>query len=254
MPKPKGKRARTTVSVRTKARRAAPAKGAARTSRRKVQVPKPASARKRAVAPKKATRVKAPAKPARPALKPAAPPMAAPAAKAAPAVTKSAKKEATRMATQATCPIHGVPDCFKPALDAYIQQAYDGYCTKIDWPFVRIIPKGWTPGKKLEDLHLLKAKAASPAAATAASAAPAAAAAVVKAAKVEFYYSSKDEPAKNFHCDNKKALDLCGQLKAKGVAVVIQDCASQPVSAAKYNAAVTGPSAAKRAVDRKSVV
>lgn len=45
------------------------------------------------------------------------------------------------------CPIHGVPDCFKPALDAYIQQAYEGYCTKIDWPFVRIIPKGWKPGK-----------------------------------------------------------------------------------------------------------
>ena len=45
------------------------------------------------------------------------------------------------------CPIHGVPDCFKPALDAYVQKAYDGYCTKIDWPFVRIIPKGWKPGK-----------------------------------------------------------------------------------------------------------
>jgi len=30
--------------------------------------------------------------------------------------------------------------------DAYIQKAYDGYCTKIDWPFVRIIPKGWKPG------------------------------------------------------------------------------------------------------------
>lgn len=48
------------------------------------------------------------------------------------------------MADQVTkCPIHGVPDCFKPALDAYVQKAYDGYCTKIDWPFVRIIPKGW---------------------------------------------------------------------------------------------------------------
>ncbi len=52
------------------------------------------------------------------------------------------------MAGQATnCPIHGVPDCFKPALDAHVAQAYDGYCTKIDWPFVRIIPKGWKPSK-----------------------------------------------------------------------------------------------------------
>lgn len=41
------------------------------------------------------------------------------------------------------------PECrhFKPALDAYIQKAYVGYCHRLDWPFVRIIPKGWTPGK-----------------------------------------------------------------------------------------------------------
>lgn len=45
------------------------------------------------------------------------------------------------------CPIHAVAECFKPALDAYIAQAYVGYCTKIDWPFVRIIPKGWKPGR-----------------------------------------------------------------------------------------------------------
>ncbi len=56
------------------------------------------------------------------------------------------RKEATRMAGQ-NCPIHNSPDCFKPALDAYIQKAYDGYCIKIDWPYWRIIPKGWTPGK-----------------------------------------------------------------------------------------------------------
>ncbi|MCI0410893.1 MAG: hypothetical protein L0191_20415 [Acidobacteria bacterium] len=51
------------------------------------------------------------------------------------------------MSEGAKCPIHNAPDCFKPALDAYIKQAYDGYCTKIDWPLVRIIPKGWKPGK-----------------------------------------------------------------------------------------------------------
>ena len=66
--------------------------------------------------------------------------------------------------------------------------------------------------------------------------------------KVEFYYSSKDEPAKQFSCDNKKALELCEQLKAKGVTVVVQDCAQQPVAFMTYNAAVTGPSASKRAV------
>lgn len=66
--------------------------------------------------------------------------------------------------------------------------------------------------------------------------------------KVEFYYSSNDEPAKQYYCDNKKALELCEQLKGKGVNVVVQDCAQQPVAFKTYNAAVTGPSASKRAV------
>ncbi len=66
--------------------------------------------------------------------------------------------------------------------------------------------------------------------------------------KVEFYYSSKDEPVKQFSCDNKKALELCEQLKGKGVNVVAQDCSAQPVAFKTYNAAVTGPSASKRAV------
>lgn len=66
--------------------------------------------------------------------------------------------------------------------------------------------------------------------------------------KVEFYYSSKQEPAKQYYCDNKKALDLCKQLQAKGVNVKVQDCGEQPASFMTYNAAVTGPSAAKRAV------
>jgi hypothetical protein len=150
------------------------------------------------------------------------------------------------MADQATCPIHGVPDCFKPALDGFVRQAYAGYCTQIDWPFVRIIPKGWKPGVTLQDL--LAAKATAPSTAAKDSVAAAVGAPVVKAAKVEFYYSSKDEPAKQFFADTKKALHLCDQLKAKGVQVVVQDCAKQPVAFAVYNAAVTGPSAAKRAV------
>ena len=66
--------------------------------------------------------------------------------------------------------------------------------------------------------------------------------------KVEFYYSSKDEPAKQFFCDNKKALELCEKLKGKGVPVKVQDCGATPVAFMTYNAAVTGPSASKRAV------
>lgn len=66
--------------------------------------------------------------------------------------------------------------------------------------------------------------------------------------KVEFYYSSKDEPAQQYHCDNKKALELCQKLKDKGVNVKVQDCGEQPTGFMTYNAAVTGPASAKRAV------
>lgn len=169
MPKPKGKRA---GGKGRRPARAKVAKKVAKKGRRpRAKGAKPAARRGRAVAPKK--RAQAPAKPAPPAARPAAPaPKAAPPApktgppvikpaplaakpvapvapagesKPAPSVAKG--KEATRMSEGTKCPIHGVPDCFKPALDAYVQKAYDGYCTKIDWPFVRIIPKGWTPGK-----------------------------------------------------------------------------------------------------------
>ena len=66
--------------------------------------------------------------------------------------------------------------------------------------------------------------------------------------KVEFYYSSKQESGPQFRCDNHKALELCRQLQAKGVNVKIQDCGEQPAAFMTYNAAVTGPPSAKRAV------
>lgn len=66
--------------------------------------------------------------------------------------------------------------------------------------------------------------------------------------KVEFFYSSKVEPAKQYYCDNAKALELCQKLKGKGVNVKVQDCAQEAAAFMSYNAAVTGPSAAKRAV------
>ncbi len=66
--------------------------------------------------------------------------------------------------------------------------------------------------------------------------------------KVEFYYSSKQAPGPQFPCDNKKALDLCQQLQQKGVNVKVQDCGEQPAAFMTYNAAVTGPPSAKRAV------
>ena len=67
--------------------------------------------------------------------------------------------------------------------------------------------------------------------------------------KVEFYYSSEDAPGQQFYNDNPKTLQLLEQLKAKGVEVKVTDLASLSGSIfMTYNAAVTGPSAAKRAV------
>jgi hypothetical protein len=66
--------------------------------------------------------------------------------------------------------------------------------------------------------------------------------------KVEFYYSSKHAPGAQFRCDNQKALDLAKQLQQKGVNVQIQDTAEQAAPFRTYNAAVTGPPSAKRAV------
>jgi hypothetical protein len=66
--------------------------------------------------------------------------------------------------------------------------------------------------------------------------------------KVEFYYSSKQAPGAQFPCDIAKAKDLCQQLEKKGVSVKVQDCGEQPASFMSYNAAVSGPPSAKRAV------
>ena len=140
MPKPRGRRAGS------KARRGAPAKRAAKAPATKARKGKAVSRKRRVVTPKKRVKARAPAKATAPAPKPAAPSEAVVAPKAAPSPKRIERKEATSMADQAKCPIHNSPECFKPALDAYIQKAYDGYCTKIDWPFVRIIPKGWKPG------------------------------------------------------------------------------------------------------------
>lgn len=66
--------------------------------------------------------------------------------------------------------------------------------------------------------------------------------------KIEFYYSSTVTPGQQFPCDNAKAIDLCEKLKAKGVNAAAVDSEVNPPGFMKYNAAVTGPSASKRAV------
>lgn len=140
MPKPKarGPRGKGRRPARGKVTKQAPGPKA------KARTAKPPAGRAPEAAQKK--EVTRPARAAPPASPPAAPPIRKGASTVAAPVEK--RKEATRMSQEVTtCPIHGVADCFKPALDAHIQKAYDGYCTKIDWPLVRIIPKGWKPSR-----------------------------------------------------------------------------------------------------------
>ncbi len=138
------------------------------------------------------------------------------------------------------CPIHDSVECFQPAMDPVISQAYAGYCTKVEWPFTRIIP--WVA---------MDQAAAQAARAAARTGVAGKAAAEVKGAarmRVEFFYSSRVSAAPQFFCDTQKVKGLCEKLKAKGVAVEVADVEASPPGFAKYNAAVTGPSAAKRAV------
>ncbi len=138
------------------------------------------------------------------------------------------------------CPIHDSADCFQPAMDPVISQAYAGYCTKVEWPFTRIIP--WAA---MDQAAVQAARAA-----TRTGVAGKAAAEVKGAARmrVEFFYSGRVTPAPQFSCDIQKAKRLCEKLKASGVVVAVTDVEAHPPGFAKYNAAVTGPSAAKRAV------
>ena len=69
-----------------------------------------------------------------------------------------------------------------------------------------------------------------------------------KQMRVVFYYSSTVEPGSQYFCDNAKAKKLVEALKAAGVSAEVIDSEVNPPGFMKYNAAVTGPSASKRAV------
>ncbi len=127
-----------------------------------------------------------------------------------------------------------------PALDPVIQQAFWGYCTAGDWPFRRMVPAGMDRCPHCgEALPKVAAEARVRAAAAAAGG----------QLRVEFYYSSKDRPSEQFFSDVEATLDLLEKLAENGIEVNTVDLSTFrgdlfPV----YNAAVTGPEAAKRAV------
>jgi hypothetical protein len=128
------------------------------------------------------------------------------------------------------------------ALDPVIQQAFWGYCTAVDWPFRRMVPLG-------TDRCPHCGAALPKAAADARARAGAAAAAAGGKMRVEFYYSSTVQPSEQFFCDVEATLDLLENLGESGVEVKTVDLSAfQGDLFPIYNAAVTGPEAAKRAV------
>ena len=66
--------------------------------------------------------------------------------------------------------------------------------------------------------------------------------------KVEFYYDSTVPCGSAFPCDNAKAVELVKQLAAKGVNAKASDLKGEQVAFMTYNASVTGPKSAVRAV------
>ena len=66
--------------------------------------------------------------------------------------------------------------------------------------------------------------------------------------KVEYYYDSTVPPGSAFPCDNAKAVELVGQLAAKGVNAKAVDLKGAQVAFMTYNASLTGPKAQVRAV------
>lgn len=132
----------------------------------------------------------------------------------------------------------------RPALDANIQKAYLGKCTKREWPFtLSITLQGWTECEVFEASGQTYVPP-EPVAAKAAVAAGKPAG----AKQVEFYYSSTQKPGQTFPCDIKQALELVKQLQAAGVPCKTIDVDGIKDRFPVYHKSVTGPDASVRAV------
>jgi hypothetical protein len=132
---------------------------------------------------------------------------------------------------------------FAPALDPNIARAFLGGCKKLEAPFTLILPlEGVTECAAYERgarTHRRQAAGAS--------AGPAQAKAPARR-RIELYYSSAHRPAEAFPCDRDRALALLGTLRDKGLDAEARDLAEAKDVFPIYHRAVTGPSAAKRAV------
>jgi len=130
---------------------------------------------------------------------------------------------------------------FAPALDPNIAKAFVGGCKKWEAPFTLILKEGVTECPLYEKGARVQRPAAAAAATSAAAKAPA-------RKRVELYYSTKHRPGEAFPFSTERALELLGQLRAKGIDAEARDLGDTRDVFPVYHKAVTGPSAAKRAV------
>jgi hypothetical protein len=132
---------------------------------------------------------------------------------------------------------------FAPALDPNIARAFLGGCKKLEAPFTLILPltgvaecAAYERGARVHRLG-----------AAAGAAGPAAAKGPAKK-RLELYYSSKHKPSDAFPFDRDRAMGLLDQVRARGLEAEARDLADVKDVFPVYHRAVTGPSAAKRAV------
>ena len=131
-----------------------------------------------------------------------------------------------------------------PAMDPNIQLAFLGRCLKREWPFTLAIPlEGWQECEFFEDSGTVYVPP-SPTAAEVEVEKPKAP--VVR--RLEFYYSSVEEPGDAFPCNVGVALALIEELKKHGVQVEAIDTKDIKDRFPIYHRAVSGPSADKRPV------
>jgi hypothetical protein len=130
---------------------------------------------------------------------------------------------------------------FAPALDPNIAKAFIGGCKRWEAPFTLILKEGVTECP----LYERGTRVHRPAAVTAAG--PAAAKAVARK-RVELYYSSKHATTEAFPFNRERALELLKGLQAKGIEAEARDLGEMRDVFPIYHRAVTGPSAAQRAV------
>src|SRR5262249_61655035 len=105
---------------------------------------------------------------------------------------------------------------FAPALDPNIAKAFVGGCKKWEAPFTLILKEGVTECPLYEKGARVQRPAAATAAAGTAAKAPA-------RQPVELYYSTKHRPREAFPFSTERALELLGQLRAKGIEAEAND-------------------------------